>query len=98
MECKQSKLIPAVKPNQIWSLVDAQICSLYFLSFGSKIERCDTHVFLSRPDGNFNSNTGNQGCQPDYVRIPLGSNNGLEDGSCTVTAGATPNVDMWDGI
>ena len=45
----------------------------------------------SRPDGNYNSNTGTAGCIPDFVMIPGSSNFGNEDGTC-LTPGNTAQV------
>jgi len=46
---------------------------------------------ISRPDGNYNSNTGTAGCIPDFVMIPGSSNFGNEDGTC-LTPGNTAQV------
>ena len=64
----------------------------YFLPKFSILWNWHWHfVVPSRPDGNYNSNTGTAGCIPDFVMIPGSSNFGNEDGTC-LTPGNTAQV------
>ena len=61
---------------------------------------CHCHFAVcSRPDGKYKSNTGNDGCKPDFLMIPGGSNFGTKSG-CTAgpTAATATTIDRSVGI